>query len=331
MAVKPKKKFRTAAQFAAGRAPAGGVKYGPFNPQLAQQINRGRVQWQPVANLFKPGAFTGGYAPRGGGVTRGPGGATKVPAGPTGQWWTDPSWDPYTKTYDPMSTLAGQTGPGGKLNIDDLAGLGVQPMPWDIAGTGRSLGAGDIESDWEMQAALADIAGANRADEIGATAAIEALATQWGGDLSGLVKAGKISQKTAEAAKANEFSTMSQLGRHLSQGLGQGYNQLAARGIISSGAMPGLTGELNRQYQQETTTGLQGLMGEIAGIRNRQASAAAERRGNLQGVRSSIANRLAQLPEFQQTPAMKAFWDAEVGAYVDDWGRRYDRNKNRIG
>ena len=324
------KKPRTAAQFAAQRAGGRAPTFSPFKPQLGQQINKNNIDFRTVQNLFPQNQYSGGFAPRGGGVLTRPGGAGKRPAGPTGEWWTDPSWDPYTKTYDPMSTLAGQTGPGGKLNIEDLYGLGVNPGSQFIAGkSGKDIRSG-VEGDWELAAAMRDIAAANAADQAAAQESIEALAVGWGGDLSGLVQQGLIGQATADTAAKNQFSTMAELGRALKTQSENAVYRAAGRGGASSGMIPAATTGLNRQYQKESTTGLQGVMSQIRGWKAQQAQAAAERQGGLMGVRAGIAARLSGNPEYQSTPGMEAFWNAEEGGWVDDWGRVFDRDGKRL-
>jgi hypothetical protein len=113
-------------------------------------------------------------------------------------------------------------------------------------------------------------------------------------------------------------------------GRGQLQSQLAARGILSSGALPGGEAEINRQFQKETTTGLQDLIGQIRNIRSQQAQAAAERQSGISTVMGNVASRLSQMEQYQPIPDMQAQWDPSVGAYVDDWGRRFDRQGNRL-
>jgi hypothetical protein len=216
-----------------------------------------------------------------------------------------------------------------------LGNLGYQQPP--RAPTNINIpgfGGGDLMSgvlgDWEYGAAVGDIEAANRADEVAAGENINALAVGWGGDLSDMVKQGLIDQKAAEAAKANQFSTMAQLQRSLEQGGGQLANQLAARGGLDSGALAGGQQQLQRNYQQETQSGLQELMSSIRSIRSQQAQARAGRQSDLAGVRANVAARLSQLEQYQPIPNMQAFWDPQVQSYVDDWGRRFDRNGQRL-
>lgn len=214
-------------------------------------------------------------------------------------------------------------GPGG---IPFLPPGGFVPIP----GTpGQDLAAG-VAGDWEYGAALEEIEAANRAEEAAAGEQINALAVNWGGDLSDLVRQGLISQAAADAGKVNQFSQMAEFGRELQQGLGRGASQAAARGILTSGALPALTAELNRGYQEATHRGLQNLMGQVREIRGGAASRAAQRRQSLAGVRSSVAQRLSQLEAYQPIPNMRAIWNPEIGAYEDAWGRRFDGNGNRL-
>jgi hypothetical protein len=215
-----------------------------------------------------------------------------------------------------------------------LGGLGYKPPPRaptqiGIAGYSPDLW-GAVGSDPELAAYRNAIGAANAADEASARENINALAVGWGGDLSDMVKQGLIDQKAADAAKANQFSQMAELQRQLDVGRGQLQSQLAARGILSSGALPGGEAEINRQFQKETTTGLQDLIGQIRNIRSQQAQAAAERQSGISTVMGNVASRLSQMEQYQPIPDMQAQWDPSVGAYVDDWGRRFDRQGNRL-
>ena len=72
-------------------------------------------------------------------------------------------------------------------------------------------------------------------------------------------------------------------------------------------------------------------MGQIRGIRSSQAQARAGRTADLAGVRANVAGRLSQMEPYQPIPKMQAFWDPQRQSYVDDWGRAFDRNGNRLG
>ena len=233
-----------------------------------------------------------------------------------------------------LNTVQGNIDAGYMQWTPGLGKLGYKPPPrapgsLNIPGYNPDL-SGAVAGDWELAAAQADIEAANAADEAAARENINALAVGWGGDLSDLVRQGLIDQGAAEAAKANQFSQMAELGRQLSQGQGRAQSQLAARGILSSGALPGIESELNRSYQGETQRGLQELMGNIRNVRSSQAQARAERQGGLANVRANVAARLSQMEAYQPIPNMQAFWDPQVQAYVDDWGRRFDRQGKRL-
>ena len=241
--------------------------------------------------------------------------------------------------YNPNAdtgTVQGAIDAGYMQWTPGLGNLGYKPpprAPKDITIPG--FGGGDLMSgvlgDWEYGAAVGDIDAANRADEVAAGENINALAVGWGGDLSDMVKQGLIDEGAAKAAKENQFSTMANLQRSLEQGGGRLANQLAARGGLDSGALAGGQQEIQRQYQQETQTGLQELMGQIRGIRSSQAQARAGRMADLSGVRANVAARLSQMEQYQPIPKMQAFWDPQRQSYVDDWGRAFDRQGNRLG
>jgi hypothetical protein len=269
------------------------------------------------------------------------------PAGNPSYWNTRPGYRQQSGRFpnapqmpvefDPnadTNTVQGAINAGLMAWNPSLAGLGYTAPPRapsmiGIPGYNPDLGAA-VAGDWELAAAMGDIEAANAADEAAARENINALAVNWGGDLSDLLSQGLIDRGAYDAAKANQFSQMAELGHQLSQGQGQLQARLAARGILSSGALPGGEAELNRQYQRETTTGLQELMGQIRGIRSSQAQARAQRQADLAGVRANVAQRLSQLEAYQPIPAQQAFWDNATQSYVDDWGRRFDRQGRRL-
>jgi hypothetical protein len=232
-----------------------------------------------------------------------------------------------------LNTVQGNIDAGYMQWNPGLGKLGYKPpprAPSSLNIEGYNPPGMDIGSDWEYQAALGDISAADAADAAAAGENINALAVNWGGDLTELLNQGLIQKGAYDAAKTNQFSQMAELQRSLEQGGGRQENQLAARGGLDTGALVGGNAQLNREYQQQTQTGLQDLMSQIRGIRSSQAQGAAERRGQLAGVRSSVASRLSADPMYQPIPDMQAFWDPTVQAYVDDWGRRYDASKKRL-
>ena len=81
---------------------------------------------------------------------------------------------------------------------------------------------------------------------------------------------------------------MGELGRALKTGSENAVYRAAARGGGSSGMIPAATTGLNRQYQKETTTGLQGVMSQIQGWKLQQAQAAAERQQQLMHTICSV-------------------------------------------
>jgi hypothetical protein len=232
-----------------------------------------------------------------------------------------------------LNTVQGNIDAGNIQWTPGLGKIGYKPpprAPGNINIPGYHPPGMDISGDWEYQAALGDINAADAADAAAAGENINALAVNWGGDLSELLQGGLINQGAYDAAKSNQFSQMAELQRSLEQGGGRLENQLASRGGLDTGALVGGNALLNREYQQQTQTGLQDLMSKIRGIRSSQAQGAAERRGQLAGVRSSVASRLAADPMYQPIPDQQAFWDPSVQSYVDDWGRRYNRQGQRL-
>jgi hypothetical protein len=294
----------------------------------------------PLATITRPGAGpttfrptvlqqrrftpapTYGVAAGLGAGTRRPYAAPSVPSGYQGEHWNGPG--PLPPGQRPGAPYGNNDNPGG---------IAAPPPPGSIFIGGRPNRdiSGDILSDFEYAATMRDINAANAADEAAAGENINALAVQWGGDLTDLVKQGLISQQAANAAKNNQFSQMNELQRMLQTGGGQLVNQLAAAGILNSGALPSGTAELNRQYQKETTTGLAERIGQMRNIQAQKLQARAQRQGMLTNAYASVANRLSQDPRNIGTPDMTAYWSQADGAYVDDWGRRYKQDGTRIG
>lgn len=321
MATKPKKVVQPwqKAGFATQAAYQKSPQYTP--PKVQQTGPRGQVTFKPTTVKF-------GTNPK-----------TQLPGTAQGyrqQSQQFPNAPGMPVEFNPnadLDTVQGNIDAGYMQWTPGLGKLGYKPpprAPGNIGIPGYKPPGMNIEGDWEYQAALGDIGAADAADAAAAGENINALAVNWGGDLQQLVSAGLIDQRAADAAKANQFSQMAGLQRSLERGGGQLANQLAARGGLDSGALVGGNAELNRQFQQESTTGLADLMGQVRGIRASQAQGAAERRGGLAGVRSSVAGRLAADPMYQPIPDMQAFWDPQVQAYVDDWGRRFDRGGKRL-
>ena len=304
------------------------------SPQYTNRVPTVRTTGPRAQAAFKPTQFK--FNPPHG-----------TPAGDPGYWNRQPGYRQQSQKYPNAPGMPVEYNPNadtgtvqgaidaGQLSWNKYLGsLGYKPpprAPGDINIPGYHPPGMDIGSDWEYQAALGDISAADAADAAAAAENINALAVNWGGDLSNLVKAGLIDQKAAEAAKANQFSQMAELQRSLEMGGGRLANQLAARGGLESGALVGGNAQLNREFQQQSTTGLQDLMSQIRGVRASQAQGAAERRGQLANVRASVASRLAADPMYQAIPDQQAFWDPSRQAYIDDWGRAFNRQGQRVG
>jgi hypothetical protein len=230
--------------------------------------------------------------------------------------------------WDKASQEHGSSGFGNQPDVSNIP-LGP-PGSINIPGYFPDL-PGAVWGDPEMAAVQGAIAAANAADAAAARQNINAMAVDWGGDLQNLVKTGLIDQRTADAAKANQFSQMADLQHTLEVGQGSLQAQLAARGILNSGALPGGTAQLNRQFQQASTTGLENVMNQISAVRAQQAQAAASRQGNIASAYGDIASRLAQDPRYQTIPNMTASWNQQLGGYVDDWGRVFNAQGQRTG
>ena len=234
----------------------------------------------------------------------------------------DPNWDAAWMIPE-GGTWGGTPLPGGPGSGRPIPPGGSRPGQITFGGNIPDYLSG-IEGDWEYQAALRDIEGADAAQRAATQEAIKGLAVGWGGDLSQLLQRGLIDQTTADMASKNEFSTMKELGRNLQRGNAQALDRLAARGAASSGALPVLNAFLNEDYQRQSSQAAANVLSAVNQAQSSLAQGMAERRANLQGTRSSVASRLAQMAMLQATPRTTARWNGT--AYEDEVGRLYNQD-----
>lgn len=135
---------------------------------------------------------------------------------------------------------------------------------------------------------------------------------------------------TVAAIKANRFSTNAQLLKN------KGYSdnglqaQLAARGILQSGA---LTGGLQRDqdnYEQAAHDAISQLLASITGYNTTYANSQDTRLSELRAARDAAAARIQNDPRYQATADQQAILDPSSGYYKTADGRWYDVNGKAV-
>ena len=164
----------------------------------------------------------------------------------TAAWGAYAPMQPYNPAKAAAYTAAQRKAPFRPQRIVDTGG-GAMASPEDLVVGGETYIP-------DYQGALAAMMGgyegavraADVADEADYRGMVDAWAVGHGGDLSGLVGQGLISQDVANKAAQNEFSTMKEFGRQLEKGTAGGQANLLARGALSSGALPVLQASCRR-------------------------------------------------------------------------------------
>jgi len=211
------------------------------------------------------------------------------------------------------------------LNVPGLTQGGYTP---DYLGT--------FSNDPEYTAALGEVGAQRQADRTQMLNAIRGLAVQWGGDLTQLLQSGLVDQATVDQAKANQFSTTAEQARDLTRGQGQLMSQLAARGMLNSGATTVGQSLLQENFDRNTNKAASDLNQNVNSLQSQFLQNEAARNSQMQSVRASVYMRLAQMQAAMSVPPTvyqpsTAHWDPGVGGYVTEDGRIYDGGGNLTG
>jgi hypothetical protein len=153
-------------------------------------------------------------------------------------------------------------------------------------------------------------------------------------DLPGDVakNAGLDTAGTAALASGNPFSVLAQFAQKYQQDQQQTENQLAARGILSSGETGfqlGKLGQANALGQYNATNSLLGSIGTLNDqyVAGRQAAAQAL----AQGASTAEANQVGMNPQpTGATGAVTATYDPNTKTWVDSSGNHYDQGGNPV-
>jgi hypothetical protein len=137
---------------------------------------------------------------------------------------------------------------------------------------------------------------------------------------------------TGTLASNNPFSTLKQLQQSYQQKQDATKNQLAARGILSSGETGYQLGNLGQQQGQDTYNATNSLLSGIGSLNDQyvagqQAAAQALSQGALTAENTAAAS--GQLAG-GGGGGITATWDPSTGLYKDPSGAYYDRSGNPV-
>lgn len=141
---------------------------------------------------------------------------------------------------------------------------------------------------------------------------------------------GAVDDATRAAAKQNQFSAAAELATQRSRRQTDLEAALAARGILSSGALTGGGQRVQQDYEKGTSTLLNDLLSRISGVE----SEGADKRFQLQQQRASLreqaASRIQGDPRYQPQGSARAVLDPDTGLYVTPDGRYYTASGQRV-
>lgn len=213
----------------------------------------------------------------------------------------------------PIRNILAPAAPGA-INVNTGLGAGY--------GSGGAFNPGElgasmseIMADPVYQAALQAKMGSEQSGRSSLRDAIRQAVIKGGWDITGKLTgdlagyAGDITAADRAAAAANQMSTKAQLDKQLAGGMTDLDYQLAARGMLRSGAVASGGRALNEQYQGASNTAMGDLLDAIRGGVGSYAQLQREEQGKLSGVLSDVASRLAQ----QKSTAAYYSWLASQG------------------
>jgi hypothetical protein len=135
---------------------------------------------------------------------------------------------------------------------------------------------------------------------------------------------------TATLAANNPFSTLKQLQQNYQNQQDASRNQLAARGILSSGETGYQAGQLGQANALGNYNATNTLLGGIGTLNDQYVAGQRAALAQLnQGAFQAEANAAANGP-VSGAPTVTANWNPSTGTYVDGSGNHYDVNGNPI-
>lgn len=145
-----------------------------------------------------------------------------------------------------------------------------------------------------------------------------------------LTDSGLDTSGTAALAKNNPFSVLKQLAQTYQQKQDATKNQLAARGILSSGETGYQLGQLGQQQAQDQYNATNSLLGNIDQLEAQYAAGQQAAAQQLAQGALTAENTAAQSGTVPTTGTVTATWDPATGTYVDANGNHYDPSGNPI-
>lgn len=144
-----------------------------------------------------------------------------------------------------------------------------------------------------------------------------------------LQNSGLDAGSTQTLAAGNPFSTLKRLQQNYEDQQMASKNQLASRGILSSGETGyqlGRLGQNQAQSQYDATNSLLGGIGTLNDqfVAGRQAAAQQLAQGAFTAESNAAANNAGP------APSVTATWNPSTGTYVDPAGNHYDQGGNAI-
>lgn len=224
---------------------------------------------------------------------------------------------------NPQASTGGYVGPAQWLEPWNTGGGAAAPSAIHLPGV--DYGA-LIGSDPNLLAGSADVAAMQSQIEKQRQDAIRTAVIR-SGFIPGSVA--DVDQSTIDAAKANQFSTAAELERSRGRSTTDLQAQLAARGILGSGALAGGQQRIQEGYERGTTLGVQGLLDQISGVESSTASQRYQLQQQIAQLREAAAQRIASDPRYQQLGPTDAVLDPGSGLYVTPDGRWYRADGSR--
>lgn len=125
-----------------------------------------------------------------------------------------------------------------------------------------------------------------------------------------------LAQQLAQQNTANGLSTVARLGNAHQQNVLSLRNNLAARGMLESGALPTLQNKENLAYSQAQQDSLMQLLNAIAGYQNSFLQSKDSIDQALQQALQDAYQRESSLPQNQPRPAETYSYDVPSGTYT---------------
>ena len=140
---------------------------------------------------------------------------------------------------------------------------------------------------------------------------------------------GAVDDATRAAARANQFSQAAELATTRGRQQTDLEAALAARGILSSGALAGGGQRVQQAYERGTSNLLNDLLARISGVEGEGADKRFQLQQQRAALREQAAMRIQADPRYQPRGSMRATYDDSTGLYVTPDGRYYDAQGNR--